>query len=407
MQDRDVVAAVVAGSPDGIAEAYDRYAASLHAYCHSMLPGPEADEVVQDTFIIAVSKLGGLRDPDRLDAWLHAVARNECLRRLGTKGPRGSKGSGYAASASSAVPGSADPDDVLPAVTLLAGLRGRVLTACADNSPTGRAHRMSVAHRAGAFGPAGFPRAIAPAGPRWWRRVRRHPGVVAPVAVLAAVAVAAGITVIMTVSGSDRRPQASALGLSGAMSSSSPSPTPGSAVPGRAVPGRAVPGRAVPGRTNAASSPAAPSASPAVPSATMPGGALSLGPPAGPGTSDPPASPSQASPSASPTPSRSPTPGHLQVTPGQLLLTAAKGKTVSGLFSVTAENGPVSYTIKVPAAMAGKIKVAPAKGSLPANEYVTMTVNVTVTVTSQVALNTYVTVEPGNIAVRVVLKIKA
>ena len=236
-----MVAAVVAGNPDGIAEAYDRYAASLHAYCHSMLPGPEAAEVVQDTFIIAVSKLGGLRDPYRLDAWLHAVARNECLHRLGTKGPGGSKGSGYAAGASSAVPGSADPDDVLPAVTLLAGLRGRVLTACADNSPTGRARRMSVAHRAGAFGPAGFPRAIVPAGPRWWRRVCRHPGVVAPVAVLVAVAVAAGITVIMTVSGSDRRPQASALGLSGPMSSSSSSPAPGSTVPVRVVPVRAVP----------------------------------------------------------------------------------------------------------------------------------------------------------------------
>ncbi len=397
-----MVAAVVAGNPDRIAEAYDRYAASLYAYCHSMLPGPEAAEVIQDTFIIAVSKLDGLREPDRLDAWLHAVARNECLRRLGPKGPRGprggagprgSKGIGYAAGASSPVPGSADPDDVLPAVTLLAGLRRRVLTACADNSPTGRAHRMSVAHRAGAFGPAGFPKAIAPAELRWWRRVGRNPGVVAPLAVLAALAVAAGITVIMTASGSDGRPQASALGLSGAMSSSSSSPTPGSTVPGRAVPGR----------TNAASSPAAPSASPTAPSATTPGGALSPGPPTGPGTSDPSASPSQTSPSASPTPSPSPTPGYLLVTPDQLLLTAAKGKTVSGLFSVTAENGPVSYTIKVPAAMAGKIMVGPSKGSLPANEYVT----VTVTVTSQVALNTYVTVEPGNIAVRVVLKITA
>ena len=77
-----MVAAVVAGERDGIAEAYDRYAASLYAYCHWMLPGPEAAEVVQDTLLIAVSRLDGLRDPDRLDAWLHAVARNECLRRL-------------------------------------------------------------------------------------------------------------------------------------------------------------------------------------------------------------------------------------------------------------------------------------------------------------------------------------
>ena len=214
-----MVAAVVAGDADGIAEAYDRYAASLYAYCHSMLPGPEAAaDAVQDTFVIAVSKLDGLRDPDQLDAWLHAVARNECLRQLGPGGPRRLRGP---AGAGSAVPGSSDADDVRPAVTLPAGLRGRVVTACADSSPTGRAHRMSVAHRAGTFGPTGFPKAIAPAGPRWWQPVRRHPGVLAAAAVLAALALAAGITAIMTDSGSNR-PQASALGLGGGVSGTRP-----------------------------------------------------------------------------------------------------------------------------------------------------------------------------------------
>ena len=43
--------------------------------------------MLQDTFLIAVSRLDGLRDPDRLDAWLHAVARNECLRLLGPDCP--------------------------------------------------------------------------------------------------------------------------------------------------------------------------------------------------------------------------------------------------------------------------------------------------------------------------------
>ena len=37
---------------------------------------------MQDTFVIAASKLGRLRDPERLRAWLFAVARNECLHRL-------------------------------------------------------------------------------------------------------------------------------------------------------------------------------------------------------------------------------------------------------------------------------------------------------------------------------------
>ena len=60
-------------------------------------------------------------------------------------------------------PGSGDPDE-LPAVTLPTELRGQVLTACADNSPAGRARRVSVTHRAGVFGPSGFPKAIGPAG---------------------------------------------------------------------------------------------------------------------------------------------------------------------------------------------------------------------------------------------------
>src|SRR5246127_2647327 len=83
MQDREVVAAIVAGDPEGIAEAYDRYALSLYSYCRSLLREPaDAADAVQDTFLIATAKLGGLRDPGKLRSWLYAVARNECHRRL-------------------------------------------------------------------------------------------------------------------------------------------------------------------------------------------------------------------------------------------------------------------------------------------------------------------------------------
>ena len=83
MQDRDIVAAIVAGRPGGLAAAYDRYARPLHAYCCTMLGEPsDAADAVQDTFVIAAAKLGGLRDPNRLRPWLYAVARNECHRRL-------------------------------------------------------------------------------------------------------------------------------------------------------------------------------------------------------------------------------------------------------------------------------------------------------------------------------------
>jgi hypothetical protein len=374
MQDRAVVAAVVAGDADGFAAAYDQYAGSLYAYCHSVLPEPDAAaEAVLDTFLVAAAKLDGLRDPDRLGPWLHAVARNECLRRLGPQ---------YAAR----IPGSADLDDE-PAATLPGGFRGKVLTACADNSATGRAHRMSVAHRAGAFGPAGFPKPIGPSGPRWWRRARRHPRVVAAVAVVAALAMATGITVIMTAGGA-HAPQASG-------------PRLGAGGPGPAS-------SAAPGSTSAAPSPAHKASAPAQPppSVMTPAGAASPGTPAGRGTPPPSASPAHSpSPSPSPLPSSTspPAQGYLLVAPDQLLLTSKSGKLARGSFVLTATGGPVAhYTVRVPAGLAGKVRVAPPGGSLPADGYVT----VTVTVTSKVALTTHVIVTPGNLTVTVVYRVK-
>jgi RNA polymerase sigma factor (sigma-70 family) len=86
MRDSEIVASIVAGDPDGLAEAYDRYANPLFGFCRTLLPEPaDAADAVQDTFVIAASRLAGLRDPELLRPWLYAVARNECLRRLGSK----------------------------------------------------------------------------------------------------------------------------------------------------------------------------------------------------------------------------------------------------------------------------------------------------------------------------------
>src|SRR5256884_6085522 len=83
MRDHEVVAAIVAGDPAGLAEAYDRYATPLYSFCRTMLREPaDAADAVQDTFVIAAPRISGLRQPDRLRSWLYAVARNECYRRL-------------------------------------------------------------------------------------------------------------------------------------------------------------------------------------------------------------------------------------------------------------------------------------------------------------------------------------
>jgi RNA polymerase sigma factor (sigma-70 family) len=84
--DEEIVARITGGDPEGLGEAYDKYAPALYGYCASRLCQPaEAEDVVQDTFLIAAQCLAQLRDPSRLCPWLYAVARNECVRRQRTR----------------------------------------------------------------------------------------------------------------------------------------------------------------------------------------------------------------------------------------------------------------------------------------------------------------------------------
>lgn len=88
MDDREIVAAIAAGDLDGLADACGKYAESLFGYCSWMLGEPaDAAGAVLDTFVIADGRVGGLADPRKLRPWLYAVARNECLGRLGPDEP--------------------------------------------------------------------------------------------------------------------------------------------------------------------------------------------------------------------------------------------------------------------------------------------------------------------------------
>ena len=400
MQDRELVAAIAAGKPDGLAEAYDRYATPLYTYCRFMLPDPDpmgsAAQAVQDTFIIAAAKLPELNDPGRLRSWLHAVVRNECLRRLGPDAgvpaspaagslPAGSLPAGYLA-----------PDDAMPAVTLPDELRDKVLVACADSTPTGRAYRASVTHRAGSFSRTGFPRPAVSSGPRWWHDVRRRPRAAAVAAVAGAI-VLGGVVALLMLGGSHRAPT-SPVALGGgfpapgassdpAGSPSSPAPKPGTKAGTTASP--------APG-DGSTLSPGAVSAQAAVSKS-----APSL-PPSSPASPSPSPSPSPASPSPSSSPP--PVPGKLKVTPASLALAAAPGKVASGTIVLTAVGGPVTdWSITVPAGVVTKVTLSRYFGSLAAGARVVITVSVQ----SKVALDTYLAVNPGGLRVQVVLKISA
>ena len=91
MLDSQIVAAIIAAYPERLAAAYDRYAAPLYAFCHSLLiDQAHAADVVQDTFIIASARLDGsgsrsaqvmavCRGPQSVSSPAAAPARR-CLR---------------------------------------------------------------------------------------------------------------------------------------------------------------------------------------------------------------------------------------------------------------------------------------------------------------------------------------
>ncbi len=336
MPDGAVVAAIVAGDPDGFAEAYDRYAAALYTYCTFMLPSPDdAAAAVRDTFLIAATKLEGLRDPGKLRPWLHAVARNECLRRRSTAGV-------------TSRPPKAPGDGGLPAVPA----PRRAARGGAAGLHRQHARRPRESGQRGASGgtvrPGGFPE-----GDRCARAAVVGPDqapsrAVAAVATLAAAAVAGGSIAMLTVGRSARCPglHRRSGGVSGRLRT-------------RAAAGASDLGLRAPGTAGITGSGPADAFGHRAGAHTSPGSPTSrgtAGPSAGstPSRTAPSPSPSGTSPSPSASPSASasspPVPGVLRATPDKLVLTSIKGKAVSGTFLLSAVDGPVSdYVIEIPA----------------------------------------------------------
>jgi len=514
MEDPEVVAAIVAGDPAGLAEAYDRYALPLYTYCRSMLREPaDAADAVQDTFLVATAKLRDLRDPARLRPWLYAVARNECFRRLragsalsaleeagdipvpgaelGAEAERAEVQQLVRAAIDGLNPGERDVIELsliseldndeladalgvsrnhahallsrarsqlerslgalivartgraacagldamltgwdgqltvlmrkrisrhieqcevcgerkrreltpalfagaVPIAALLPGFREQVLRVLADRSPAGLTHRLTVANRAGPFGPQGFPKPVNPPGAGRWRRIVHHPQ--AMVAGAASLVVVAAVIVVGVVSGP--HPGSPSASPGGGATRSGPAGGPG---PARGGPSGRTGGGGISGNSRGAGGTGqrlAPSALPGGVTATTTPLAL----PSSPGalTSTSAAGTSPASPPASS--AAPPGSGTLSSSTGRLDLASVKG-TAIGKFTLTARGGPVSaYSITAGSALAGRISVSPASGSLAAGASVT----ITVTSTSLVALDGKLTVNPGGLTITVVLSI--
>ena len=80
MDQRALVERARGGDHDAFATLLDGRLARLDAAARLILRDPElARDAVQEALIRAWRDLPGLRDPDRLDAWLHRLTVNACL----------------------------------------------------------------------------------------------------------------------------------------------------------------------------------------------------------------------------------------------------------------------------------------------------------------------------------------
>ena len=77
-EDAELVRRFCAGDQQALAEIYDRYASRVFTMCaHMLADRSAAEDVCGDVFLVAVERLGQLRDPSRLKPWLFAIARRQ------------------------------------------------------------------------------------------------------------------------------------------------------------------------------------------------------------------------------------------------------------------------------------------------------------------------------------------
>ncbi|HLL71874.1 MAG TPA: sigma-70 family RNA polymerase sigma factor [Pyrinomonadaceae bacterium] len=74
-----LVAAVRAGDRDAFGRLYDAYSRMVHGILLARVPYGEVDDLVQDVFLVALRKIGALRDANAFGPWLAMITRNRAM----------------------------------------------------------------------------------------------------------------------------------------------------------------------------------------------------------------------------------------------------------------------------------------------------------------------------------------
>jgi RNA polymerase sigma-70 factor (ECF subfamily) len=87
--DRDLVVRCQAGDPAAFDTLYHRYASRLYALaCRMAGSRADADDLLQEIFLLAFRRLGTFRGEASLGTWLYRLAMNRCLDHVRSRSAR-------------------------------------------------------------------------------------------------------------------------------------------------------------------------------------------------------------------------------------------------------------------------------------------------------------------------------
>jgi RNA polymerase sigma-70 factor (ECF subfamily) len=79
MDETELIAAARSGNEDAFAELYRLHIGYVRAIGRSILNNREVDDMCQETFLLAFTRLGGFEGTARFRSWITRIAINRCL----------------------------------------------------------------------------------------------------------------------------------------------------------------------------------------------------------------------------------------------------------------------------------------------------------------------------------------
>src|SRR5262249_9959639 len=88
MTEADMVRSAQGGDAWALDLLLRKHEAGMRAVALAILGyGPDAEDAVQDAMMVALRRIGDLRDPDSAGAWLRTIVRNNCKGQLRSRTP--------------------------------------------------------------------------------------------------------------------------------------------------------------------------------------------------------------------------------------------------------------------------------------------------------------------------------